>query len=77
MSKLDDTVSVHPDDGGPSSEDVLIDEKSGTSRDVMDMQRMGKPQLFRVCIVALTGSEFGIDHRSSGTLASSQSSASR
>ena len=53
MSKVDDTVlQVHPDDGNA---DGVVGEKDGTNRDVADMQRMGKQQLFRVLIAcALT-----------------------
>lgn len=69
MSKLDETVFVEPEDVGPGGEDTLIGEKSGTSRDVLDMQRMGKPQLFRVRIVALPDYELHTDCRPSGTLA--------
>lgn len=31
-----------------TSDDVVLGEKSGTSRDVEDMKRMGKEQVFKV-----------------------------
>ncbi|RMZ89218.1 hypothetical protein DV736_g3555, partial [Chaetothyriales sp. CBS 134916] len=45
MNKDNSTVmSVYPDNGNANS---VVGEKSGTNRDVADMQRMGKQQLFK------------------------------
>jgi hypothetical protein len=37
---------VDNDEAGP---DATVNEKSGTDRDVQDMKRLGKSQLFKVC----------------------------
>ena len=47
MSKGAETTALDPRNLS-SNEDVFLGEKLGTSRDVEDMKRMGKEQLFKV-----------------------------
>ena len=60
MSKeLESVTSIEDRRDGESGADLNFDEKRGTNRDVEDMKRMGKEQLFRVC----TGPKMNLNSR--------------
>jgi hypothetical protein len=48
MDKNAEAMESYVDHDDPGL-DTVVGEKSGTNRDVLDMKRLGKSQLFKVC----------------------------
>jgi hypothetical protein len=54
MSKAAEVNTLGEEVPGHISGDVVLGEKQGTSRDIEDMKRMGKEQLFKVTLGPLS-----------------------
>ena len=54
MSKAAEVNALSEGVTGSISDDVVLGEKQGTSRDIEDMKRMGKEQLFKVTLGPLS-----------------------
>jgi hypothetical protein len=54
MSKAAEVNALDEGVTGSVSDDVVLGEKQGTSRDIEDMKRMGKEQLFKVTLGPLS-----------------------
>lgn len=50
MSKLEEVGATGEEIPEPVDHDVVLGEKEGTFRDIEDMKRMGKEQLFKVSL---------------------------